>query len=172
MFEYYSYDNTIEAEQYNTLLVIDRAIGEQKFNYIPEFHLVGGTALIFHGVSHEMTIDIDTGNRIGRKIKDIVDPLINDNASEVIKRGSRYVERLIPYKEDIFKNIKVYLFSIEDLIISKCATQRNKDLNDIIKTGLVNMANKSLLKQIIEEELNSYDRERVINDLRRVCKDF
>lgn len=166
MLAQYSYDNSIQAEQFNTLLVIDQAVGSEKFSYVPEFHLVGGTALIFHGLSHEMTIDIDTGNRIASKVKNIVDPLINDNASEVIVRAVNYSERLVPYEEKTFKNIKVYLFSLEDLLISKCATGRNKDLNDIKKTGLIRKVDKKLLKSIIDSELSEFNRQRVLLDLK------
>lgn len=149
----YIYDDTNYAEQFNTLLVIDAAFANNK-HARPEFHILGGTALVFHGLQFEMTIDIDTANRINENVKNIVGELINDNASEVATLAKNYTTRLIAFHPEVYTNIDVYILSIEDLVITKLGGWRIKDQDDLRKSKLMEACNLDKLYTIMHEELD------------------
>lgn len=151
----YIYEDTNYAEQFNTLLVIDAAFVNNKRGK-PVFHILGGTALVFHGLQFEMTIDIDTANRINDNVKRVVGELINDNASEVATLAKNYESRLVPFKPEVYENIEVYILSIEDLIITKLGAWRIKDRDDLKKSKLLTVCDYDKLYKIMHEELD-YD---------------
>lgn len=149
----YDYSDTNTAEQYNTLLLLDETISKKNLNIVVTFHILGGTALLFHGMSSVSTIDIDVANSLSSTVKDIVEPFVSDNASEVATLAKNYKERLIPYKENEFKNLKVYLLSLEDLVITKLGAGRHKDFEDLKLTGIMQNVNYNLLTEIINNEI-------------------
>lgn len=153
-FELYDYSGSNESEQFNTLLLLDNAF-KANTGVKPVFHILGGTALLFHGISSVVTIDIDTANSLTEDVKKVVEPFISDNASEVATLAKNYNTRLIRYKEDIFKNIEVYILSIEDLVITKLGAGRHKDIEDLTKTDLLKRCDYSTLFSIINSEFET-----------------
>lgn len=149
----YLFDESNSSEQYNTLLMLDAAFEKNKTGIRPVFHLLGGTALLFHGVTAVATIDIDTANRLSNSVRRIVEPFVSDNASEVAVLASNYTKRLVPYKEDIFVHIKVYILSIEDLVITKLGAGRVKDIEDLTRTDILQRCDFCKLYTIMKEEL-------------------
>jgi len=166
-FDNYDYSGTKESEQYNTLVMLDKAFSKQN-KVKPIFHILGGTALLFHGITAVVTIDIDTANRLEEKVKEVVEPFISDNASEVAILPKNYTSRLVPYKNDIFENIKVYILSLEDLAITKLGANRTKDIEDLVKVGLLDRCDYDLMYKIINEELSTHDASRVLITLSKL----
>lgn len=154
-FDTYDYSGTNLAEQYNTLILLDTEFEKHKNIVKPEFHILGGTALLFHGLGAVVTIDIDTANALSQEVKNIVEPFISDNASEVATLAKNYKKRLVQYNPQIFRNIDVYLLSIEDLIITKLGAGRHKDIEDLKHTDIVDKCDKELVMQIIKNEFNA-----------------
>lgn len=149
----YDYSETAEAEQYNTLVLLDLAIGKAKLQSVPQFHILGGTGLVFHNILHISTVDIDTANTLSKEVKAIVEPFISDNASEVALLPKNYQDRLVPYKPDCFSNINVFVLSLEDIIITKLGSWRHKDVEDLSKTNVMDIVDYSKLFSIINSEL-------------------
>ena len=154
-FDNYIFDDSNESEQLNTLILLDNEFNKHPELQKPEFHILGGTALLFHGISSVVTIDIDTANSITNEVKRIVEPFISDNASEVATLAKNYKNRLVPYREDIFKNINVCILSIEDLIITKLGAGRHKDMEDLTKTDILKRCDYSKLFAIINSEFET-----------------
>lgn len=154
-FDNYVYDDSVESEQLNTLILLDNVFAKKDLKAKPVFHILGGTALAFHGFKAVVTIDIDTANALPTHVKDVVEPFVSDNASEVAILASGYKERLIPYKSEVFKHIEVYLLSIEDLVITKLGASRYKDVDDLTKNGLLKKCDYDKLFSIINTELDT-----------------
>lgn len=138
-----------KSEQMNTLIIIDASVGAMKLKHRPQFHILGGTALIFHGLKYAVTLDIDTANKIDAEVRGAIDALISDDASNVAVLPQDYEDRLQPFMKNTLKYIDVYLLSKEDLFITKVSSGRHKDIIDILKTGLYNHCDKEILKQAI-----------------------
>lgn len=149
----WDFNDNLVAEQFNTLLLLDKQFDSARVK--PVFHILGGTALLFHGVESVVTIDIDVANKLTDEIKQVVEPFVSDAASEVAVLPKLYETRLVPYKEDCFKNIKVYLLSIEDLIITKLGAGRFKDIEDLTKTGIFKNVDLGKITSIINAEFPS-----------------
>lgn len=167
-FENYVFDDTNVSEQLNTLILLDNEFSKHPELRTPEFHILGGTALLFHGVSSVSTIDIDTANSITNEVKRIVEPFISDNASEVATLAKNYKSRLVPYRQDIFKNINVSILSIEDLIITKLGAARHKDIEDLTKTDLLKRCDYSKLFTIINSEFETSKASELLIRLSRI----
>lgn len=156
-FDAYDYTDSNTSEQYNTLVLLDNVLAKHSIRVRPEFHILGGTALLFHGVSAVVTIDIDTANRLTDEVKAVVEPFISDNASEVATLAKNYKQRLVAYKPEIFKNIDVYILSLEDIVITKLGAGRHKDIEDLTKTDLLKKCDYSKLFNIINTEFATQD---------------
>lgn len=148
----YKQEDTLFAEQHNTLVMIDEIIGKAHLSMQPVFEILGGTALLLHGVEAVFTVDIDLANRQSDEVKALIEPFVSDMASTVVKLPVKYKDRLVRYPEGEFDNIQVYILSIEDLVITKLAAWRPKDIEDLTKTGLFNMCDFSKLTSIINGE--------------------
>jgi hypothetical protein len=134
---------------------LDSVFETNKTGIRPVFHLLGGTALLFHGIVSISTIDIDTANRLTDRVRDLVEPFISDNASEVATLAKHYTSRLIPYKPEVFRNMDVYLLSLEDLVITKLGAGRFKDIEDLTKTDIMRRCDFDKLSKIIMEEFDT-----------------
>ncbi|MCM1219024.1 MAG: DUF6036 family nucleotidyltransferase [Lachnospiraceae bacterium] len=148
----YKTDSSLLSEQHNTLLLVDTIVGQADLAMRPSFELLGGTALLFHGVEAVFTVDIDVANAQSETVKKLVEPFISDMASTVVYLAKNYKDRLIPYPEGQFTNIDVWLLSIEDLIITKLYAWRHKDQEDLVKTNLFSKCNFATLTRIINDE--------------------
>lgn len=152
-----SFDNwdeslTINGELLNNLILVDNIIAELKLQELFEFHILGGAALILNDINYNTTLDIDVANPINEKIKEAIEPFINDMASSVAILPVNYIKRLRPFKEDILKNIMVFTLSNEDIVFTKLSSDRRKDLDQLKHTNVLEKTNISRLEQIIETE--------------------
>lgn len=147
-------DDSLESEQFNTLVLVDKLFERYPQGIVPVFHILGGTALVFHGVTSVSTIDIDVANRLDSNVKSLVSDFVSDNASEVATLAKRYEMRLIPFHDGDFRHISVRLLSPEDLVITKLGSFRHKDKEDLTKTSIMQMVDYDKLLTIIREEFD------------------
>lgn len=159
----YLYDDSCFAEQYNTLLLLDKQLEGRDVK--PIFHVLGGTALLFHKLNAVVTIDIDCANKLSDDIKAVVEPFISDAASDVTVLPKNYESRLVPIMQDKLKNMEVYILSIEDLVITKLYSCRFKDVEDLKCSGLFAKCDTSLLSRIIMEELPTDIAQKIRNNM-------
>lgn len=164
-FDNYDYSGTLVSEQFNTLLLLDCVFAKHKEIARPVFHILGGTALLFHGIEAVVTIDIDVANRLTDEVRELVDPLLNDNASEVAVLPESYEKRLIPYKPDVFKNMSVYILSAEDLVITKLGASRHKDIEDLARTDILKRCDLTKVRELLVKEFNSKECDRMLRQL-------
>lgn len=151
--EYFSFDDTVYSEQFNTLLLLNDMIQVKELGYCPEFHILGGTALLLHDILSIVTIDIDVANKLPDEIKEIVEPFVSDNASEVSLLPTNYITRLCNYRVEVFTHMRVRLLSLEDLFITKLWSWRTKDKDDLSLLYKSNRLNHSLLIHILSNEI-------------------
>ena len=149
----YMHEDSLIAEQHNTLVLLDMEIGKADLSMRPSFELLGGTALAFHGVTAVFTVDIDCANAQTEQVKKIVEPFVSDMASTVVNLPKNYKDRLIPYPNGTFDNFDVFLLSIEDLVITKLDAWRVKDQEDLTKTSILKKCNMQATVKIVNEEM-------------------
>ena len=149
----YMFDDSLYAEQFNTLLLVDQTLADKQFDAKPVFYLVGGTAILLHGVASVFTVDIDCANKLTEQVKEATYELISDMASSVVKLPRLYETRLVRFKDDVFENCHIFLVSIPDIIITKCAAFRTKDKQDLITTDLMDRCDPNTVLHIIDTEL-------------------
>lgn len=158
-FDLYSLKDSVTDELRNNLVIVDQIIGKMSMKVKPEFFILGGAALVFHGLTDRPTLDIDTANSIDNNIKEAVEIFISDQASAVTLLGDGYRNRAVPYMEEL-QYIKVYLLSQEDLLITKLISNRKKDIMDLLKTDILNRHNVQKAISILRAEYNSAISER------------
>lgn len=147
-----SSDDDVIGQLTNNLILIDKIIELKHLKCKPEFHILGGAALIFNGTNYNSTIDIDTANRIDDEIKEDISYLIDDMASEVVILPTGYISRLIEYTKVKFRNIKVFTLSNEDIVFTKLSSDRQKDYKHLESTNIMDFIDTDLLKNIVSEE--------------------
>lgn len=152
----YSYEDSVEAEQNNTLLMIDALLARENI-HDTALYILGGTALLFHHVTDSVTVDIDVANKLSKDVLEATSPFISDNASEVAVLATNYKDRSIPYHVGDYSHIRVFLLSIEDLIVTKLGSSRIKDLDDLRYSKIMCKCDTELLESIINNELDSND---------------
>lgn len=148
-----SYDSRdlVSGELKNSLLIVNEIVRTKGQKVKPEFYILGGAALIFHGLNYLVTLDIDTANQISNDIKNSVRDFINDEASYVTTLGFNYKSRAIKICPEL-DMIDVYILSKADLIITKLDTKRNKDISAIMSSGLLDAQTIQDARSIIETE--------------------
>lgn len=147
--KHYLTDTSLYAEQFNSLLLVDDIIKREKLDHKPVFELVGGTAILFHGIKAVFTVDIDCVNRLTKRVKELTDIFISDMASEVALLPEKYKYRLLDFEEDKFEAISVKLLSLEDLVVTKLAAFRSKDKEDLTTTTLLDKCDYNKIQDII-----------------------
>lgn len=162
----WNFDSDLKSEQENTLILLDQQF--ESYPVRPVFNILGGTALLLHGIEHVVTIDIDIANKMDDKVRAIVDPFISDNASEVATLAKNYDKRLVPYKPDLFENIGVYLLSKEDLVITKLGAGRYKDIEDLTKTSILRDIDINKIMEIINTEFPTTVASKLLTQFLRV----
>lgn len=160
VFANYRTEDTVEAELNNNLTIINCIVDTKKLNSKPVFYILGGAAMVFHGLNYKSTLDIDTANRLSTELMEQVSEFIDDGASMVSLLPNNYVSRAIRIREDL-TNIEVYILSLEDLLITKLHCGRRKDFKAIHDTKLLHKVNKVLLQKIIATELVKQDSEQI-----------
>ena len=95
-----------------------------------------------------MTVDIDV-DKLNSNIKSIANKYnINDDNLHAAVYPYGYEKRIIQYAS--LKTVDVYLISNEDFIVMKLQRGSQKDIDGIIKTGILKATNKNLLMEIGE----------------------
>ena len=69
----------------------------------------------------------------------------------ITQLGEGYQQRAVPYMEEL-SNIKVYLLSQEDLIITKVISNRKKDIGDLLKTNILTKHNVQKAVSVLQAE--------------------
>lgn len=151
-FDNWADENSVEGEITNTLILVDKIVESMQIKAIPEFHILGGAALILNGINYATTLDIDTANSIDSRIREEVSCFVNDMASEVTILPKNYKSRLIPFKEELFHYIKVFTLCNEDLVFTKLSSNRRKDLDQLKTTNILSNIDYEKMNQITEEE--------------------
>ena len=164
---YWNFGDDLKSEQENTLILLDKQFENRQVR--PSFEILGGTALLLHGIEHVVTVDIDVANKLDEEVRSIVEPLISDAASEVATLARNYKQRLVPYKKELFKNIDVYLLSKEDLIITKLGAARYKDVEDLTRTSILRDAEIDDITEIINSEFDTMTSSALLMKLLDVC---
>ncbi len=121
-----------------------------------DIYFLGGAACILGEYTNRATrdfdfIDLNYPSKLGRVFVQLRDFDMLEYESTVI--SPKYKERAI--KLNKFKYLNVYLLSPEDIIVSKIIRLEQKDIEDIDE--LMNMADKDLINQIIDEVLSRDD---------------
>lgn len=161
----YIEDDSLYAEQFNTLLLVNEIVKREKLDYTPVFELLGGTALLLHGVKSVFTVDIDCANKMTENVSNLVEGFISDMASEVVTLPRLYQTRLRVFEQDRFDSIAILLLSMEDLIVTKLVAFRSKDKEDLIATSILDDCNIALVKSIIEKEVPKNMVQKLTNNL-------
>lgn len=116
-----------------------------------EFIIVGGSALILNFDSTRATPDIDVldMNKDVINIASKYDMNCRVNAY-IFNFPYNYMDRLVPVKGNDFKVCKFYTPALEDLVVSKIAASRNKDVEDLNSKCVLNKLDWNRLIKIIE----------------------
>lgn len=117
-----------------------------------DMYLLGGAACILGEYTERATrdfdfIDLNYPSKLGTVFVQLRDFDMLEYESTLI--SPRYKQRSM--KLERFKYINVYVLSPEDIIVSKIIRLEKKDIEDIDE--LMNIADKLLINQIIEEVL-------------------
>ncbi len=125
----------------------------QAFDIDPfDIFLLGGSACILGGYIERATrdfdfIDLNYSSKLGRVFSLLRDFDMLEYESTLI--APTYKKRA--HKLDKFKYLNIFLLSPEDIIISKIIRLEDKDIEDIDR--LINISNKKLINQLIDEVL-------------------
>ncbi len=113
--------------------------------------IVGGSALVLMKKIYRSTHDIDSINA-SDEIKPLLETYnINMNVNAYkINFPDSYLDRII--EVDIpTKKVKFYTLSLEDLVVSKLCSMREKDIEDIENELVYKDLNWDLLDKLVEE---------------------
>lgn len=153
-FSLYSLDDSVLSELRNNLVIVNALVSQAHLKSKPEFFILGGAALVFYNLTKRATLDIDTVNRIDDNIRNDVSMFISDQASNVVKLNPKYKDRLVPYMTEL-SDIRVYLISQEDLIITKLYSGRKKDIGDLLESDILTVNNINSVVEILNNEYPS-----------------
>ena len=145
----------IKKELENALF--DMEIMAKVFQFEPfEIYLLGGSGCILAGYIDRATrdfdfIDLDYSAKYGRLFRllepfDMIDTMMATIALSYKERAVRLMQ---------FKYLHIYVFSREDIIISKMGRLNERDINDI--KAMQPYADKSLLFELIDEVMERHD---------------
>ena len=169
-FDYYRLEESVESELISNLIIMNEIVRKSDIGIEPEFYILGGAALIFHGLIQRTTMDIDTANKLGDNIKELIGEFISDNASEVVVLGRGYKERAVRFMEKELPYINVYLLSQEDLLVSKLISSRDKDIKDLVESSILTKSNIAKAKSIIKLEYNAKVVDKLIKRLDHIIE--
>ncbi|WP_294835929.1 DUF6036 family nucleotidyltransferase [uncultured Eubacterium sp.] len=159
----------------NNLLDFDRdaelMFGNNGIKY--KCYIVGGGALLILNLIPRVTHDIDVLNCTGQHLISLMaDYDININVSAHIECfADGYQERATKIDLDT-KLIDFYTLSVEDLVVSKLASGRKKDMEDIHHKKVVDSINWDKLDELIELTTEGMLSDFSINELRDFYKDY
>lgn len=153
--------------------IFEMEVVAKAFNIKPfDIYFLGGAACILGDYSERATrdfdfIDLDYPSNLGAVFVQLRDFDMLEYQSTLI--SPKFKQRAI--KLEKFKYINAYLLSPEDIIVSKIIRFEEKDIEDIDQ--LIEVANKKLINQIIDEVLGREDLfESKKQGFRRQLKEF
>lgn len=129
--------------------------------------IVGGSALVLMNKIYRSTHDIDSINA-SAQIQPLLEAYnINMNVNAyLLNFPDGYLERIEPVDIQT-KKVRFFTASLEDLVVSKLCSMREKDVEDIENELVYNSLDWSLMDNLIEDVcygmLNEYD-ERLLRD--------
>lgn len=117
--------------------------------------ITGGSALVLHGCLERATKDVDfieLSNVLNKYLRTRQDKILN-SASQVFLYNfpEDFLDRIVPVAE-LQTKIRYYLVSLEDLVVSKMASYRDKDIQDVRNPEVVKRLDFGLLDRLIEEK--------------------
>ena len=117
--------------------------------------IVGGSAFLLGSYFLRSTLDIDLYGmpHISQSLLDEFDMNTNVNAYSMMEPYN-YQDRLVKIDIDT-KVIDYYRFSLEDLVVMKLASNRGRDVKDIIEPDVLSSINWELLEKIVYEECDN-----------------
>ena len=134
--------------------------------------IVGGSALVILEKIVRSTHDIDSINA-SEEIQDLLEMYnINMNVrAYLVNFPDSYLNRIV--KVDIpTKKVVFYTTSLEDLVISKLASDRQKDKQDIENERIYKDLNWDLMDELIEEVCEGLLTDRDCRTLRDAYRDY
>ncbi|MCC8058502.1 DUF6036 family nucleotidyltransferase [Cloacibacillus sp.] len=115
--------------------------------------IVGGAAMLVMGYIDRATKDIDFIEVSREAEKFLPDFDINTNAAAYLSSfPDDYEERLKPLPVG-GRKIRYYAASLEDIVISKINSYRDKDMEDIRNQGVIKALNWDLLDKLAGEKM-------------------
>ena len=117
--------------------------------------ITGGSALVFHGCLEKATLDIDF-----IELSSVLDKYLLQRQDKIFNSASQvflyyfpedFLDRSVPIDTGDTK-IRFSLVSLEDLVVSKLPSYRDKDIADIRNTEVVRRLNLDLLDRLVGEK--------------------
>lgn len=117
--------------------------------------ITGGSALVLHGCLEKATFAIDfieLSSALGKFLRHRSDKIFN-SASQVFLYHfpEDFLDRIIPIDIKDTK-IKYYLVSLEDMVVAKLPSYRDKDIADIRNPEVVRRLDLDLLDRLVREK--------------------
>lgn len=134
--------------------------------------IVGGSALVLLKKIYRSTHDIDS-IYASDEIKELLEAYnINMNVNAYrLNFADDYLDRCIPLNIETTK-VKFYTISLEDLVVSKLCSMRDKDAEDIENELVYKDLNWHLLDKIIDDVCYGLLTEYDVNILKEKYKDY
>lgn len=135
----YKLGESVTHELHNNLVIADALLVQANVVGQQELYILGGAALALQGLTQRVTLDVDTANKLSKKVKEIIGMFVDDAASKVAVLPERYQQRCVHYDVP-FQVLDVYLLHPIDLCLNKLASGRRKDIADVkhlISAGVV-----------------------------------
>lgn len=116
--------------------------------------ITGGSALVLHGCLEKATFDIDF-----IELSSVLDKFLRHRSDKIFNSASQvflylfpedFLDRIIPIDIKDTK-IKYYLVSLEDMVVAKLLSYRDKDIADIRNPEVVRRLDLELLSRLVEE---------------------
>lgn len=127
-----------------------------------ELILVGSAPLILKGILDRVTRDVDMYLERDSKIREVLKGFpVDENAKNVIHICEDFDERLVDMALPL-KNISLKMLGPYDIVISKMATRRKKDLDDLVFSGILKDIDFDILETLLKEKLASVVNERLL----------
>lgn len=116
-----------------------------------ECYIVGGGAMLLLNLIPRATQDIDVLRITGSNLVDLMKYYdMNMNVSAHIDCfPDGYSDRAIKLNLNT-KIVDFYVLSVEDIVVSKLASGREKDIEDIHRDSVINMINWNKLDELVE----------------------
>lgn len=169
-----------QNELIERLRSLDRDVYLQKFNdkIKYECYIVGGGAMLLLGLIPRATMDIDVIRCTSKTLIELM-PNYDINMNVTAYLGcfaDDYCNRAIKLNLDT-KVIDFYVLSLEDLVVSKLAAGRTKDLKDIRQPEVIKHLDWKKLEELIDYTMEGLISDYSINELqffyneyKRECK--